>query len=324
MENKVSIIVPIYKGEKYIERCVVSLFEQDFEAIEYIFVNDCSPDNSIKIVEETIEKYPQRKPNCKIIHHEFNQGLGQARLTGLENASSPYIIHLDNDDWCEWDMISSLYNKAIETNADIVGCDYFVNYENKELYKKENYSEDLFTNQQNLWKGSLHPGNWNKLVKRNLYYDNAIFPNSKNSVIEDYFLTARLFAVAKNIAYVPKAFLHYWQENNNSICKTIKLQEKNLKELRWCFDFLTQFLKERSIFEKYQDSFYLKMSSYFLWLNSGIYDNNVRKNILPELCKFKYIWHNDALAFRSKIRCSLYMLHLGFIGEMWLKLKKIF
>ncbi len=116
----VSIIVPIYNVEKYIERCAVSLFEQDFEDIEYIFVNDCTPDNSIQILEEVIEKYPNRKSNVKIIHYKANKGLGSARKTGLEQATGEYVLHIDSDDWVELDMVLCLYNKAIETDADIV------------------------------------------------------------------------------------------------------------------------------------------------------------------------------------------------------------
>ncbi len=101
VNEKVSIIVPIYNVEKYIERCAVSLFEQDFEDIEYIFVNDCTPDNSVEILEKVIEKYPNRKSHLKIVHHKENKGLGSARNTGLEQATGNYILHIDSDDWCE-------------------------------------------------------------------------------------------------------------------------------------------------------------------------------------------------------------------------------
>ena len=79
---QISIIIPIYKTEKYIERCAISLFEQTLKSIEYIFVNDCTPDNSIQILKNVLKRYPNRISDTKIINHEFNRGLAAARNTG--------------------------------------------------------------------------------------------------------------------------------------------------------------------------------------------------------------------------------------------------
>ena len=92
----VSVIVPIYGVEKYIERCARSLLEQTIENIEYIFVNDCTKDNSIAILESVIKEYPHREHQVRIIHHGTNKGLPQARKTGLLNAHGEYIAHCDN------------------------------------------------------------------------------------------------------------------------------------------------------------------------------------------------------------------------------------
>ena len=119
-----TIIVPVYNVENFIEKCATTLFEQDCENIEYIFVNDCTPDNSIEILKSVIKKFPDRKNDIKIINKKINERLGQARKTGIENATGEYLIHIDSDDWVEPDMISSLYSKAEEANADIVCCDY--------------------------------------------------------------------------------------------------------------------------------------------------------------------------------------------------------
>ncbi|MBS9768943.1 MAG: glycosyltransferase family 2 protein [Flavobacteriaceae bacterium] len=316
---KVSIIVPIYNGEKYIEKCAVSLFEQDFEDIEYVFVNDCTPDNSVEILEKVIEKYPHRKPHCKIIHHKENKGLGGARNIGLKNATGYYILHIDQDDWCELDMISLLYNKAIETDADIVACDFYLSYKDRKVYKKEEYSNDLFENQQNLWRGKLHPANWNKLVKTSLYFDNNIYPSEKNNITEDYFLTSRLFIVAEKIAYIPKALYNYWQDNDNSICNSIA-RDKSLVELRWAFDFLSNFLREKGLFEIYKEAFYQKTFGYILWVCNWEYDKKIISKTFPELEGIKYIWRKD-MRFRSKIKFSLQRLHLGFIANIFLRIK---
>ncbi|MBO5722594.1 MAG: glycosyltransferase family 2 protein, partial [Lentisphaeria bacterium] len=120
------VCIPVYGVEKYIERCARSLFEQTMsEGIEFIFVNDCTKDKSIEILEQVLSEYPQRKDQVKIIHHEKNGGLVAARNTGLEHATGDYIIHCDSDDWVDLNMYETMYNKAIKTNADMVYCDFY-------------------------------------------------------------------------------------------------------------------------------------------------------------------------------------------------------
>ena len=95
--HKISIIVPIYNVEQYIERCARSLFEQTYDDIEYVFVDDCSPDNSLNILYEVLNDYPHRISNVKIIRHIENKGLTAARNSGLEVATGDYIAHCDSD-----------------------------------------------------------------------------------------------------------------------------------------------------------------------------------------------------------------------------------
>ncbi|MBO5667722.1 MAG: glycosyltransferase family 2 protein, partial [Lentisphaeria bacterium] len=91
MDIKVSVCIPVYGVEKYIERCARSLFEQTMrDGIEFIFVNDCTPDKSIEILEQILSEYPHRQEQTKIIHHKQNGGLVAARNTGLAHASGEY------------------------------------------------------------------------------------------------------------------------------------------------------------------------------------------------------------------------------------------
>lgn len=122
---KVSVIIPVYGVELYIGKCAKSLFEQSLENIEFIFVDDCTKDNSIAIIQQLLENYPNRKKQTLILHHEENLGLPKARLTGIQKATGEYIVHCDGDDWIELDMYQSMYELAIAENSDIVICDYF-------------------------------------------------------------------------------------------------------------------------------------------------------------------------------------------------------
>ena len=145
MKNKVSILVPVYGVEKYIEQCAVSLMEQTYENIEYIFVNDCTKDNSINILREVINRYPQRKSQVQIINHEKNRGLAAARNTALDASSGEYLWHVDSDDWIALDAVEKLVNIAIAKKSDIIIFGNYnvrrnrssmclVNYKNKESY----------------------------------------------------------------------------------------------------------------------------------------------------------------------------------------------
>jgi len=118
---KVSVIIPVYGVEKYIERCIRSLFEQTLDDIEYIFVDDCTPDNSISILRKVLSEYPNREKQVKILHHEKNKGLAQARQTGLKIASGEYIAHCDSDDWVDKDLYKIAHNKAKSESLDVCG-----------------------------------------------------------------------------------------------------------------------------------------------------------------------------------------------------------
>ena len=98
---KVSVVIPVYGVEKYIERCARSLFEQTLDDIEYIFVNDCTKDRSIDILNEVINDYPARKQQIRIVHHKENKGLPFARQSGWQVATGEYVANCDSDDWVD-------------------------------------------------------------------------------------------------------------------------------------------------------------------------------------------------------------------------------
>ena len=118
-EIKVSILVPFYKVEHYVGRCVESLFTQTYKNIEYVFVNDCSPDKSMEVINELIDKFDMAS-KCKIIVHETNLGISASRNDCLDNMTGDFFLFIDSDDYIDLDFYEKLYNRAIETNADLV------------------------------------------------------------------------------------------------------------------------------------------------------------------------------------------------------------
>ena len=116
---KVSVIIPIYKVEAFIVRCVNSLMRQTLSDIEYIFVNDATPDNSMALLQLIVNSYPERKEQVRIVEHEYNQGLPAARNSGLAVATGKYIFHCDSDDYMEdEDVSTSLFGNEVNPAID--------------------------------------------------------------------------------------------------------------------------------------------------------------------------------------------------------------
>ena len=214
---KVSVIIPVFGVEKYMERCARSLFEQTLDDIEYLFIDDCTPDRSIEILKSILEEYPHRKSQVIIHRMEKNSGQAAVRKWGTLNATGDYIIHCDSDDWVDTEMYRAMYEKAIEENSDIVICDYcrtdgqsrieyFSAFKNN-LKKKRSIRAFLI--------GKYPWSLWNKLIKRSTYTNNdIIFP--KDSMGEDRVLCMQCVFYCEKISYIPKSYYFYYI-NHSSI-----------------------------------------------------------------------------------------------------------
>lgn len=243
---KVSVIVPIYGVELYIERCATSLFNQTLDDIEYIFVDDCTKDASISILKSVIDRYPIRKQQCIIITHETNKGLPTARRTGIEHASGDYIIHCDSDDWPEIDMYKTLYDAAIENDSDIVYCDF---------YKTDGEGRKLYIS-QGLQNGLMQGPVWNKLVRRSVYEKaNLVYP-VKNKAEDGAYMT-QLSYNSKTSFYCKFALYNYFY-NPDSICR-VETPESCLKrfvEEKENTDLRLRFLESKGAISQYKYDIY--------------------------------------------------------------------
>lgn len=216
---KVSVIIPIYNVEHFITRCATSLLEQTMKDVEFIFVDDATPDKSIHLLQEVLEHYPERKEQVKLIRHVANQGLPAARNSGLAVASGEYIFHCDSDDFVDSEMLEQLYRTAKEHDADIVWCDWWLSFEKNERYMKQPMYTTPMAALKGMLGGVMKFNVWNKLVRRSLYEDHQILFPSGYGMGEDMTMI-RLFARAQKVAYLPKAFYHYVQQNSGAFCKT--------------------------------------------------------------------------------------------------------
>ncbi len=217
----ISVVIPIYGVEKYIERCAHSVLGQTFKDVEYIFVNDCTKDNSLSILSNVLKDYPNN--NVTIISKKTNEGLPQARKTGVLASHGDYIIHFDSDDWVEPDCLEKMYNCAITENADIVIANYFENFTDCEK-KKECPSVSSSIDGINLMlRAKLHSGVWNKLIKRDMY-KGVIFP--KANMHEDLVTMVQLFSKANSFCCMDDAFYHYNLTNSGSLTNNLESKRR--------------------------------------------------------------------------------------------------
>ena len=189
--------------------------EQTLEDVEFIFVDDCSTDESLAVLKRVLNDYPQRQPQTRIIHHSENYGLPAARNTGLAAATGDYIFHCDSDDFMERDALQSMYEAAVKVDADIVYTDWYLTYPEKQrLMRCPSYGTPEKA-LQGLLHGTMKYNVWNKLVRRSLYIDNHIqFPKG-HGMGEDMTMIL-LFAKARSVTYLPKGTYHYVRQNENA------------------------------------------------------------------------------------------------------------
>jgi len=295
MEYKVSVIIPVYKVEKFIERCTRSLMEQTLADVEYIFVDDASPDSSIAVLHQVLAYYPERSSHVRVLTHTENKGLPAARNTGLAVAQGKYIFHCDSDDFVEKALLSTLYETACREKADIVWCDYYISYPENERYLKQPSYDTPEAALKGMLHGRMKYNVWNKLVKRSLYIDYHITFPAGYAMGEDMTMMF-LFSYAHKVAYVGKALYHY-VSNSASMTNVPKLE--HLVELKYNSDRVLSFLEKRynGTWSEDSYSFMLLMKWPFLaGHTSKLY--SLWKEWYPE--SNNHIWNSKEVSLRIR------------------------
>lgn len=226
----VSIIIPVYNVEQYLEECLESAVNQTLKNIEIIAVNDGSTDNSLSI----LERYKAKYNNFKILNQN-NQGLSSARNTGLKVCSGKYVYFLDSDDFIELDTVEYCYRESEKHNLDIVTFDAEVFFDDN--YNMEKFNEDysrngkisekimtgedfyVHANYKGVYKAPVWLNFFNRkyLQKNNLYFYDGILH-------EDEIHTMKSYVMAKKIKYIPKKFFHRRIRNNSIMTSPINIK----------------------------------------------------------------------------------------------------
>lgn len=214
----VSILVPVYGVEKYIERCARSLFEQTYQDLEYIFVDDCSPDRSIEILETVINDYPQRKSQLRIIRHSKNRGIAAVRNTAINAAKGLFICHVDSDDYLEVDAIRLMVENQLVNQSDIVtvgACQVTKN-------KINNIHISPINNKEQFLLSILQPNFehtiWGRLIRLSLYKEHGIMNKDGCNQGEDWWTTPLLIYYAQSLSCINQVLYHYDCTKEDSMC----------------------------------------------------------------------------------------------------------
>lgn len=289
---KVSIIIPVYGVEKYMERCARSLFGQSLDDIEFLFIDDCTPDKSMDVLRQVLDDYPERKPQVVVHRMAKNSGQAAVRTWGMQHATGDFVIHCDSDDWVEPDYCRALYETAERENADVVICDY-VTTDGQSVLKRMVCCSS--TDKKQFINGMLFQSDpWslcNKLFRRTACYRaDLVYP--KGNMGEDMLLAFQMVLNARKIGYVPQPLYNYYY-NSASITKMPSATKMldNFRQFKANTDLLLNEMERRGLTEEYGEGL-LSLKWFvkkFMW--NLTFDNSVRglwRATYPELTRHQF------------------------------------
>ncbi len=299
---KVSILVPFYKVENYVGRCVESLFTQTYKNIEYVFVNDCTPDKSMEVINEMIDKYGVSS-QCKMIIHDQNQGISASRNDCLDNMTGDYFLFIDSDDYIDNDMVELLVEAAVKEQADISGCGYIEEYADHSVEHPQKYTNDHDEMMCAITLLTIKGVMWKLLVRSTIvteHRDEVRFILDRN-MVDDYLFCCQIFYYAQRFAGVDRCMYHWIQYNpNNYTHTTIFAVESQAAAIRKT----ESFYREKGVYEVVKDSLLQRkfVSKLPLLLDDNCRDVQRWRKLFPEC---NDVWHQMTFSRGNKILFGL-------------------
>ena len=268
MKIKVSVIVPVYNVEKYIDKCLDSLVNQTLKDIEIIVVNDGSPDNSQKIIDKYVKKYPNK---VKSFIKE-NGGQGSARNLGMEYAKGEYISFVDSDDWIDFDALEKMYDLAKKEKSDIVICDMIDHYPDYEIYHNCTKYNSVF---------EVTPSACNKILKRSTIKD---FNFLSKLWYEDFNFTTKVLFNTDKISNISKGFYHCNCGHVSTMCNNNSL--KNL-DIIIIIDDIIKYLKENNKYDRNIISYLIFDHILITTINRvSVQNSNDKREVISKLISY--------------------------------------
>lgn len=303
--TKISIIVPVYNVDTYLDNCIKSIVSQDFSEYEVILVDDGSTDQSGEIC----DKYARNYSQVKVIHQD-NKGLGGARNTGIDAACGEYLLFVDSDDSIKENMLSFLYDTATDNNSDMVlfGMDY-IDEQGNIIETKCPLSSGIrnITSDERISLFSDNPYAWNKLYKRELFIKNNIrYP--ERMWYEDLCVTPKVILCSERLTLIDKVFYNYLQRNGSIM--HIKNTDRNADMITVISDILA-FYREKGVFDKfYKYLCYMTVMHMMVLCTLRVASDNIHHPLLKQFydftaCNFSDFKTNsytkEKLTFRHKV-----------------------
>ena len=259
----VSIIIPVYDIEPFFPKFLKHAFGQTYKNIEYIFIDDCTPDNSMAILEETMKQYPELQDRITILHQEKNSGCCASRRFALQYAKGDYILPMDADDWCKKTMVEKMVKAAVKNDADIVVCNYYRGYDHWNIPDGEKSYKDR---SRLLWElfreKNLHGYLWNKMIRRSLW----VHPEVKwpaHDMQEDLILSAQFLFLASKVCFIRNRLYYYRRNNSRSITRLYRgLESILINRMNLYYQW-----KDKGMFEGYEEGFLERAAAYANHIN---------------------------------------------------------
>ena len=283
---KVSVILPVYGVAQYIVKCTESLLAQTLDDMEFIYVDDHGPDNSIELVKQTIAGHP-REGQFRFLKPEHNMGAGMARNFAIPQTQGEYIAFVDSDDWVEPNMFEELYNEAKrQGGVDLCYCQAskdFIDGKPSEILKSPEVDPGEFTHAKRVhFLANYVSYFWTFIYRREQIEDNAIRYPEERSADDSYFVACNLLT-AKTVAHVDKPFYHYLIRPGSVV--TTKNSTKYQKRLA-VFGHLMEYAKSHGVYEEYKaevDYIYLKKGCLSSLLNYIYNTSEPQRTVLSEI-----------------------------------------
>lgn len=246
MNPLITISIPVYNVEKYVEKSLSSALNQTYDNLEILVIDDKGTDNSMDVVRSIIARHP-RGNVVKIIDHGINQGTGATKNSAIDNANGKYIFFMDSDDYISLDCIEKLYSRIYETNAEIVVGSYDCFDYQQHFSKGKSLKEFIYCNINAYFRFLKMPEcyiqTWNKLYNLDFLRRNKIRCIPSNTY-EDIYFSFQLLAVTNSVATIADITYHYRLDNSNSVTASLRTGNLNMKMINQIIDVLKHIYTE--------------------------------------------------------------------------------
>ena len=310
----VSVIVPIYKIERYLHQCIDSILEQTFTDFELLLIDDGSPDGCPTICDE----YAKKDTRIRVFH-KHNGGLTSARNYGLDNAKGDWIMHIDGDDWIEPTYVEELYNAAIKNNADIAICGLRFAYEDgSSVIEHPTTWDDNKQASLNRYIASIWTTACGSIQKSSLYKDNSIRSPKNITYCEDFHLMARICYFADKVVSIDRPLYNYRQQSSSIMHS---LNDKTWRDELTSYKEIIDFFRNKGELEKYIKtmSWRTLKATQEMTLNTSRFEDF--KNYNPD--KKNYIWDCPFIGFKIKMLSWLITHNCKPIALIIIRLRKL-